>query len=128
MATSAGTSPTEVRVETDTILNDTEINAILDRLERDIDRKYDGSSSVTFDDTQHRQDFEATLAALRIAEGRDRRAESVQSGRSSTEYETSEIDNLRQRVRRLDPGDAFGRPSTVIRDTDRHISSSGGNS
>jgi hypothetical protein len=122
MATSAGTTPTDVRVEIDTILDDTEISNLLDRVERDIDREYDASSGVTFKDTDHRKNFEATLTALRIAEGRDRRAESAQSGRTSTEYETSTIENLRARVRRLDPADAFGYSGSIIRDGDRHVS------
>ncbi|MFB1066446.1 hypothetical protein [Natrinema sp. H-ect4] len=137
MATNAGTDATDVRVEINTILDDADIEGeqdnpdstgILGRVERDIDREYDDDPDVTFEDTQHRQDFEATLAALRIGEGRDRRAESVQSGRSGRTYETAEIDNLRQRVRSLDPGDEFGKPSSIIYDSDRHISSSGGNS
>ena len=136
MATSAGTSADDVRVEINTILDDSDIEGeqdnpdstgILGRVERDTDREYD-NTDITFEDDQHRQDFEATLAALRIAEGLDRRAESVTSGRSSRTYETAEIDNLRQRVRNLDPGDEFGQLSSVIWDSDRHISSSGGNS
>lgn len=122
MVTSAGTTPSDVRVEIDTILGDSEVEDLLERLEREIDREYDPSSGVTFDDSQHRMDFEATLTALRIAEGRDRRAETAQSGRTSTTYETAEIENLRKRVRRLDPGDEFGRSSRVVRDTDRHVS------
>ena len=128
MATSAGTEPADVKVETDTVLKNTKISSLLERIEREIDRAYDDDPSVTFDDTQHRVDFEATLTALRIAEGLDRRAESVTSGRSSRTFDTAEIDNLRQRVRSLDPGDEFGQPSSVIWDSDRHISSSGGNS
>lgn len=128
MPTSAGTDADDVRVEITTNLTDTDIQGasgnggLLARVEREIDRQYDASSGVTFADTQHRVDFEATLTALRIAEGRDRRAEEAQSGRSSTAYETSEIQNLRKRVRRLDPGEAFGRSGRVIRDDDRHIS------
>lgn len=125
MSTTAGTGPSNVRVEIDTALADSDINGILDRVERDINREYSGDP---FDDTQHRQDFEATLAALRIASGRDRRAETRQSGRTSVEYEASEVQSLRKRVRRLDPGDAFGRSSSVVRDSGRNISSTGGNS
>jgi len=124
MATSAGTSPTEVRVEIDTHLDNEDVDDLLDRVEREIDREYDGTS-ITFEDSQHRMDFEAALTALRIAEGRDRRAEQVQSGRSSTTYETVEIDNVRKRVRRLDPGEEFGRSGRIVRDDDRHISTTG---
>jgi hypothetical protein len=136
MATSAGTAASDVRVEIDTVLSDADIEGaendpddtgILGRIEREITREYD-STSVTFTDDQHRQDLEAALAALRIAEGRDRRGESVSSGRTSTEYETAEIQNLRKRVRRADPGEAFGRSSRVTRDTSRHIVTTGDDS
>jgi hypothetical protein len=112
----------DVRVEIDTTLSDGDISDVLDRVARDIDREYDAPG---FDDTQHRQDFEAVLAALRIASGRDRRAEEVTSGRTSQTYETSEVKELRNRVRRLDPGDVFGRPSSTIRDSGRHVSTTG---
>jgi hypothetical protein len=58
MATAAGTSPTEVKVEIDTGLSDADINSVLDRVERDIDREY---ANPGFADTQHRVDFEAVL-------------------------------------------------------------------
>jgi len=107
-----------VRVEIDTYLKDLEISHVLDRVEREWQREYDSS---VFEDTAHIQDFEATLAALRIAEGRDRRASDAQSGRTRQTYETAEIDNLRKRLRRLDPGDKFGHDGSVVRDTDRHV-------
>lgn len=110
--------PSDVRVEIDTHLDDSAISDILTRIKRGWQRAYDGSD---FDDTQHIADFEATLAALRIAEGRDRRAEDVQSGRTQQTYETAEIDNLRQRLRRLDPGEEFGHDGSVVRDTDRYV-------
>lgn len=118
----------DVRVEIDTGLSDAEIegdsndpddDGIIGRVERDWKREYD---SGDFDDTQHIQDFEATLTALRIAEGRDRRAESEDRESASIDYETNEVENLRQRVRLLDPGDAFGL-GTVTRDTNRHVDS-----
>lgn len=109
----------DVRVEIETHLADSDITSILDVVERDIDRTY---PSPGFEDTQHRQDLEAVLCALRIAEGRDRRAESVTSGRTSTEYETSTVAALRRRVRRLDPGSEFGHAGNITRDSDRHIS------
>jgi hypothetical protein len=127
MATSAGTEPSDVEVEIDTVLDDSKISSLLDRVEREIDRQYD-EADIKFDDTQHRVDFEAALTALRIAEGWDRRAESEQSGGTSTTYETAEIDNLRKRVRRLDPGEEFGRSGRVVRDDGRHISTTGSGS
>lgn len=107
----------DVRVEIDTELDNTEIGTLLNRIEREWKREY---STSDFDGTDHIQDFEAALAALRIAEGRDRRAESVGSGRSRVEYETAEIENLRQRVRRAEPGDVFGRAGSVTRDAARY--------
>lgn len=109
----------DVRVEIDTHLEDSDVTAVLQRIEREWQREYD---SDRFADSQHVQDFEAVLTALRIAEGRDRRGEEVQSGRTRTTYEASEIENLRKRVRRADPGDAFGHSGGVVRDTDRHVS------
>ena len=117
MPTTAGTTPTEVRVEIDTQLSDSNITDILDRVEREIGRAYDAPG---FDDTQHRVDFEAVLAALRIAEGRDRRAEETATGRSSITYETAAVAALRNRVRRADPGGEFGHPSSIRRD-DPHV-------
>lgn len=121
-------SASDVRVEIDTHLDDSDIEGadgdggLLARIAREIDRAYDDDLEVVFADVQHRQDFEAVLTALRIAEGKDRRGESVQSGRTSTTYEASEIENLRKRVRRADPGDEFGHAGSVVRDTDRHVS------
>lgn len=131
MPTTAGTSPTEVKKEIDTGLSDSDINDVLDLTERDIDREY--GSSPGFDDTQHRIDFEAALAALRIAEGnapdaQDRTASTVQSGRTSQTYEASTVATLRQRVRRRDPKDAFGYDNMVHRDAARYSGSTSPNS
>lgn len=125
MATTAGTSPTEVKNEIDTALVDADINSVLDLVERDIDREY---ASPGFDDTQHRVDFEAALAALRIAEGnapdaQSRTAGEVGSGRTSVTYEGDTVQSLRQRVRRRDPGSAFGHGSSIRRDSDRKVTS-----
>lgn len=125
MPTSAGTSPTDVKVEIDTDLGDPDINEVLERVERDVDRAYSNSD---FDNDQHRQDFEAVLGALRIATGnapdaQDRSASEVDSGRSSVVYEASVVSRLEAQVQRRDPGSAFG-AGTVLRDTDRQVSSS----
>jgi len=117
-------SPSDVRVDIETHLDDSDITAIISRTAREIDRAYE-DTDVTFADTQHRQDFEAALAALRIAEGRDRRASDVSTGGTSETYETAEIDNLRKRVRRDDPGDQFGRSGKVVRDTGRFSATTG---
>ena len=113
-------TPSDVRVEIDTNLDDPQIAALLQRIEREWQREY---QATAFEDDQHVADFEAALTALRIVEGRDRRAETVQSGRTSTTYEASEIKAIQKRVRRLDPGDSFGHSATLQRDTDRHVTS-----
>lgn len=119
-------SASDVRVEIDTGLSDGDIEGssgdggILARIEREWKRQYDSSD---FEDTQHIQDFEAALAALRIAEGRDRRASDSSVGDSSISYEADEISQLRKRVRRADPGNEFGHPGSVHRDSDRYVTS-----
>jgi hypothetical protein len=127
MATTVGTTPTDVHFEIDTNLSNSDISDVLSRVERDIDRAY-SSGTGDFDGTQHRIDFEAALAALRIAEGNAPDAESrtaaeVSSGRTSVTYDASTVDALRQRVRRRDPGSEFGTPASVRRDTDRYVTS-----
>lgn len=127
MATTIGTTPTDVNKEIDTDLSDSDVSDVLDLVERDINREY-SSGSGDFDDDQHRKDFEAALAALRIAEAnapdaQDRTAERVSTGRSAVTYEASVVDALRQRVRRRDPKSTFGRGTSVIRDTDRYATS-----
>lgn len=112
-------TPSDIRVEIDTGLDDSGISAILDRVEREIDRAYDNPDFV---DTDHRRDFEATLAALRIAEGRDRRAAEASTGGVSTNYEIDEITQLRKRVRRDDPGDEFGHAGSIRQRDGRNIS------
>lgn len=125
-------SADDVRTEIDTVLDDEAIegpeddaddHGILGRVARDIDREY---SDTDFGDDQHRRDLEAVMAALRIVSGRDRRASSVQTGRSRVEYEASEVRRLRAAVNRTDPGDAFS-SGGVRRDSDRHVRSTGGN-
>lgn len=118
MTTTAGTTPDDVRRELETELSDADIDEILDRVEREIDRAYDKPG---FQSTQHRVDFEAVLAALRIAENRDRRVESSTVGDSEVVYEADVLPQLRRRVRRDDPGEAFGRPSDIIRDSNRYV-------
>lgn len=111
----------DVRLEIDTFLEDDEIEKLIARTARDIYRAYDTDD---FDDEDHRRDFEALLTALRIVERHDRAESSVDTGRSSIEYEASLIGALREGVRDLDPGDEFG--SSVVRNTDRHVRSTGG--
>jgi hypothetical protein len=114
----AEATASDVRVEIDTALDDPAIAELVQRIEREWQRHY---TPDAFADRAHIADFEAALTALRIAEGRDRRAESASTGRTKTDYETQEIEHLQQRVRRLDPGDEFGHSAIIRRDSDRHI-------
>lgn len=127
MATNVGTTPTDVHFEIDTNLSDTDISDVLTRVERDVDRAY-SSGAGDFDGARHRIDFEAVLAALRIAEGNAPNAESrtaaeASSGRTSVTYDASTVAALRQRVRRRDPGSEFGMAASIRRDTDRYVTS-----
>lgn len=125
MVTDAGTDPDDVRKEIDTALSDADINDVLDLVERDVDREYaDGTGP--FDDSQHRLDFEAALAAYRIAtanapDDQDRAASEVGTGRTSVTYEVGVVESLRQRVQRRDPQGAFGQATSVRRDSNRHV-------
>jgi hypothetical protein len=94
----------EVRIEIDTTLGDTEINNIISRVERDIEREMDSPPSSG---TDKRKDLEAVVAALFIAETRDRSASKVQTGRTSKTYEQSQIDKLRGRAKRLGAPDSL---------------------
>lgn len=118
--------PNDVRNEIPTSLDDERITSLVERAVRDINREYAADDSVEFEDDAHRKDFEAVLTALRIATRHDRRAESVQSGSSSVDYEASTVSDIRSNVRQLDPGDAFA-SGNVVRNRDRHTRSTGGN-
>ena len=123
MPTDAGTDADAVRVEIDTSLDDSDISNVLERVEREITRKY--GNSPGFEGDKHQQDFEAALAALRIAEGRDRRASNSSARSTRVSYEVDEAAQLRKRVRRDDPGNAFGHAGTIRRDDGRHVTTSG---
>ena len=122
----------DVRLEIDTRLSDEDIegdpadaddDGLLGRVARDWQREY---ASSDFEDSQHIADFEATLTALRIATGRDPTASSESLGNWSKEYDADRVQELRVRVRRLDPGEAFGN-APLIRDSDRYSGSVGPN-
>lgn len=113
-------TPNDVRVEIKTSLSDGDIEEVLDRVARDIDREYDSSD---FDDDQHRIDFEAVIAAIRIAKGRDRRKSNESIGSRNVTWVGSGIGAALARRNRLDPGTAFSIASGVRRDTDRKIQS-----
>ena len=117
----AEATPADVREEVDSSLSDLDISDILDRAARDIDREYDADA---FSTREARVDFEAVLAALRIATGRERRARTASSESTSVEFRAIEIDALRVRLVRRDPGEAFGR-SVVATDSDRNYGEGG---
>jgi hypothetical protein len=109
-------TPTDVRVELDTTLDDPAISDIIGRVARDIDREPDPPA----DDTDDRQDLEAVLAALHIATQRDRTASEAQTGRTAQTYEASTVQTLRERARRLGASESLI-PGAIRRDTDRHV-------
>lgn len=109
--------PSDVRVEIKTSLTNDEIEAVLDRVGRDVDRAY---TTDDFEDDQHRIDLEAVIAAIRIAKGRDRRKSSESIGSRNVEWVGTGIGAAIARRDRLDPGDEFSSTSRVIRDTDRN--------
>ena len=113
----------DVRVEIDTRLSDSDIDGILARVERDWQREYESSA---FEDTQHIADFEATLTAHRIATSRDRTTSDESLGNRSKTYDTSFVSQIEERIRALDPGDAFAR-GTFIRDSNRYSGRAGPN-
>ncbi|QHS17920.1 hypothetical protein GWK26_12610 [haloarchaeon 3A1-DGR] len=90
-------TPSDVRVEISTYLDDTEITPIIERVSRDIERDDD----VVGLDGPDRKDLEAVLAARHIATTRDRAESSSSAGPASVEYEQSLIDELTARARRL---------------------------
>lgn len=98
MATPGQASPSDVRAEYNTYLDDPDINTQLERASREILRHNDVSGW----DQEHLDDLEATYAAYRIATRIDRAAISTQSGRSSTDYEESVIEELRRAIEELD--------------------------
>lgn len=94
----------DVRVEIDTTLDDSDITTIIKRVNRDIKREMDSPPASS---TDKRQDLESTLAALFIATSRDRTAEEVSTGRTSKTYEESTVDQLRNRAKRLGAPDSL---------------------
>jgi hypothetical protein len=89
--------PSDVRIEIETYLDDPDIEKVISRISRDIDR----DEQVTVENTQDRQDLEAVLAAHHIATTRDRAESQSQTGRTSVTYEDSLIDELKSRAKRL---------------------------
>lgn len=108
----------DVRELIDTDLDDIDIQNILDRVSREVGREY---GDEDFKDEYHRADLEAAIAALRIVTGPERQARQIQLGNAMKTYNSSDVDWLRDLIRRLDPASAFS--VGVRRDSDRHIRS-----
>lgn len=109
----------DVRDILDTHVQDQDIQPIIDRVSREIDREY---SPDDFQSETHRVDLVSAMAALRIVSSFDRRASSVKLGNASKTYDTSLVDYFRGLVRRYDPGDSLS-VGGVRRDSDRNVAS-----
>lgn len=116
-------TPSDVRVELNTSLDDSKITEIIERVSREIERELAEPPDQGTDD---RQDLEATLAALFIATSHDRAEESTQSGRSSVSYEQSMIDELKARAKRLGATDALLSIGVVEQDASVYVADSRG--
>ncbi|WP_323190459.1 hypothetical protein [Halostella sp. PRR32] len=93
-------SPSDVKVEYATTLDDSTINNYLERAARENARHNDPSAMSDAD----RTDLEAALAAYWIAtRSADRAESSTQSGRTSVDYESSVVEQLEATIRNLDP-------------------------
>lgn len=93
-------TPSDVKVEYATSLDDSTISNYLDRAARE-NVRYNDPESMTEGD---RIDLEAALAAYWIAtRSADRAEESVQSGRSSVSYEALVVDSIEATINELDP-------------------------
>lgn len=111
--------PDDVRLELDTDLDDDDLTKIIARVTRAIERAYvdeeaddDGEPPFpdiddVFHDDDHRIEFEAVVAAHRIATGRDRQARVEAGDTFRVEYEANAAAALAARVADLDPGEAF---------------------
>lgn len=93
-------TPSDVKVEYATTLDDGTINNYLDRAARE-NARHNDHESMEADD---RSDIEAALAAYWIAtRSADRAEESVQSGRTSVSYEASAVERIKATIQDLDP-------------------------
>jgi len=91
-------SSSDVRIEIDTFLPDPEIDKIIQRTNRDIEREMPDPPDPG---TNDRRDLEAVLSALHIVTSRDRAESSATTGRTTANYETSMVSDLTSRARRL---------------------------
>lgn len=93
-------TPSDVRLEYDTNLDDPTVTNYIGRANREVDRYVDANAL----DAEARSDLEAALAAYWIAtRSSDRAAESVSSGRTGIDYEVGVVESLRATIEALDP-------------------------
>lgn len=118
MPTSAGTDPSDVKGVIDTDLSDSDINSKLDDAEFDTEQANDTSAMSTMEIQQ----LEKYLAALKIVESKDPRARQESVGDWSATYDGSTVVWLKREVDRRDPSGTLAHQ----RDTDRHVTSTGG--
>jgi hypothetical protein len=97
-------TPSDVTVEIDTVEEESDIAAVIERVARDIDREMDDPPA---DGTDDRQDLVAVLAAMFIATSRDRAESEASTGRTAITYEASMVDQLRSRAARLGAPDSL---------------------
>lgn len=90
-------TPSDVRIEIDTKLDDPTIESVLKRKVRDIERE----DAVSGLDDPDRTDLEAILTALHIATKLDRATSTERLGNAQKSYEESLVDELRADARRL---------------------------
>ena len=110
-------TPSNVRSVIATDLSDTQIQAKLD------EAAYDNrqANDVGRMDTEQIRYLEQYLAALKIRATLDRPIASAERQSASVEYEGMSLAELRKAVRRYDPSGTLA--STVLRDGDRHVTS-----
>lgn len=112
-------TPTDVRDQIDTDADDSRITSQLELIGRRIDRQ---DAADKFADEAHRRDFESIATALRLASRFDRTVSQSSLGPSSETYETEIVSELRSEALALDPTDGALVDRSIIRDSDRTIS------
>ena len=93
----AEATPADVRIEIETELDDSTLDAVIARVGRDIDRD-DGVPTLS---TQDRSDLEAVLAAIHVVTTLDRSVDSRQTGPVRMDFEEGQLEELKGRARRL---------------------------
>lgn len=112
-------TPSDVRGLIDTDLSDSAIQNYLDDAQFENERANDvGGLS-----TAHIRQIEKRLAAYKIR-ATSKEATRVSEGEATVEYDDPSLDELSAMVSAVDPSNQLASP--VRRDTDRHVTSTGG--